>query len=66
MTAVGFGSCFAESDFQEYMMGKAGIVNKALDASLPMQYPESVHEVRNLGRHLSFWVWVRNLRHNVL
>lgn len=37
---------FAEFDFQEYMMDKAAFVNQALDDSLPMDYPENVHEVR--------------------
>ena len=35
-----------EFNFQEYMMGRADDVNTALDQSLPMAYPESVHEVR--------------------
>jgi hypothetical protein len=35
-----------EFNFEEYMMGRAEGVNTALDACLPMAYPESVHEVR--------------------
>lgn len=34
----------AAFDFSVYMMSKAAIVEKALDASVPQQYPDTVHE----------------------
>lgn len=40
------GTCYCadEFDFEKYVMATAEKVNAALDASVPMAYPETVHE----------------------